>query len=295
MKNLFKNVFRSFSKTKTALVSLFFLMFFSLGVFAILDTTANNLQASYNSLVKKGNLNDLIVNEKYDYGPLTFKPYDDSGREITNETTPFPKPNDKVWIKLTEESKNVSIIQVAFEKDPNRYKGYKDKEGILMSWTGYIPNTPTPDEPIPGEPTPSEPDDSALDWIANQVKLIRNNFIDLLENDPNLSVKNELIKLGVSYRDYQSLEFSDGVNLTKIVDSNPEDQINKLVIYQGNPLTRSISDRFKIYEDIYKKIVNSSLGVDVLKNPVETLKINQKDLIDFYSNLSKKCHNLSKY
>ncbi|WP_027123724.1 ABC transporter permease [Mycoplasmoides pirum] len=262
-------------------------MFFSLGVFAILDTTANNLQASYNSLVKKGNLNDLIVNEKYDYGPLTFKPYDDSGREITNETTPFPKPNDKVWIKLTEESKNVSIIQVAFEKDPNRYKGYKDKEGILMSWTGYIPNTPTPDEPIPGEPTPSEPDDSALDWIANQVKLIRNNFIDLLENDPNLSVKNELIKLGVSYRDYQSLEFSDGVNLTKIVDSNPEDQINKLVIYQGNPLTRSISDRFKIYEDIYKKIVNSSLGVDVLKNPVETLKINQKDLIDFYSNLSK--------
>lgn len=267
MKNLFKNVFRSFSKTKTALVSLFFLMFLSLGIFAVLDNTSNNLNNSYTSLVQKGNLNDFVVNEKYDYGLLQFDALNASGAPITETVA----ANDPVTIKLSESSKNL-LVQTAYDKDKAKYQIYYD--GFQMSWPTTAPSNP-------------------YEYVLSQLTITSTNFGNLLKDDYNINVRSELDLLKLKYREYESLEITDGNLLKKIVNSNPTDEINKLVVYEGVQLSPSLGSIFNIYQDIYQKIHSSPAGASFLSDPVRNSidpqtqlpTIQKEDLLNFYSAL----------
>ena len=73
MKNLFKSVFRSFSKNKIAIIGLVFLVFLSLGIFCVMNNTTNNIRTEFANISKKGNLHDFTVNEVYDIGVPVFE------------------------------------------------------------------------------------------------------------------------------------------------------------------------------------------------------------------------------
>ncbi|WP_033159949.1 ABC transporter permease [Mycoplasmoides alvi] len=268
MKNLFKNVFRSFSKTKTAIVALFFLMFLSLGVFAVLDNTSHNLNNSYVSLVKKGNLNDFVVNEKYDYGPMQFDALDNSTGQPVTETITVGTP---ITIKLSDDSKNY-LVQNAYNQNKAKYEKYY--VGFIMPWPTNI-----------GALTPYE-------YVISQLNDTSLIFGNLLKNDYNINVRSELDSLGLTYRNYESLEITDGNKLKKIVNSNPQDKINKLVIYEGDQLSQSMNDLFLVYQNIYQKIHDAN-SASFLSDPVANSidpsthlpTIQENQLISFYQAL----------
>lgn len=73
MKNLIKNVIRSFKRNKLSIIGLVLLLFFGLGVFCVMSNTTSNITNEYTSLAKKGNLHDLTVSELYDVGKAEYR------------------------------------------------------------------------------------------------------------------------------------------------------------------------------------------------------------------------------
>lgn len=75
MKNLIKNVFRSFKHNKISIIGLVFLLFFGLSVFCVMSNTTTNIQNEYTSLAKKGKLHDFTASELYEIGSANYAPY----------------------------------------------------------------------------------------------------------------------------------------------------------------------------------------------------------------------------
>ncbi len=109
MKNLFKNIVRSFKNNKISLIGLSFLVFFGVGSFCVLQNTTSNITNEYNTVASEGAIHDLTISELYDVGnpgfkvnnagvlfkypqsdPTSFEKYDDfstAGTTIQNLTT----------------------------------------------------------------------------------------------------------------------------------------------------------------------------------------------------------------
>lgn len=210
MKNLLKNVLRSFLRTKIALISLTFLIFLSAGVFSLLNSTTSNLKNSYDNLVQKGNLDEFVVNEKYDYGLLQFE-----------------RKNGR--IELTENSKGNPLVKQALEQNRSKYE----------KLTGFSHNL--------GRANNEE--------TTTLLQKARANLLEALENDPNIKVDKILKEQQVSFRKFQTIDITDGNIQKKVVQSNPEDQIDKLVLYQGQPLpaANSFLELQQLYSELTKK------------------------------------------
>jgi putative ABC transport system permease protein len=65
---LLKNVLKSFKKNKVSIIGLTFLVFLSMGMFTVLNSTTNNINSTYYTISQKGNLHDFNVNEYYNIG-----------------------------------------------------------------------------------------------------------------------------------------------------------------------------------------------------------------------------------
>lgn len=229
MKNLFKSVLRSFTKTKISLISLTFLIFVSVGVFSLLNNTSYNFKSSYETLVQKGNLNQFVVNEKYDYGNYQFK--------LASPPT------------LNSSSDVNKTYTYNIELDPNS----------LNSFVSYIVNSSN-DKDVKDASTfqviADNPDLTINDLSSYpdyQKKV--NKFSEALHNNPK--VKSVLSIDKTNYRNYLALDVTDGAIQKKLVDSNPTDQINKLVLYQGNGLENSYSTDFSNFYNLYYETKNS--------------------------------------
>ncbi len=72
MKNLIKNVVRSFTKNKISILGLIFLLFFGLGVFCTMNNTTTNIRNEYTSLAQEGQLHDFTAAELYDVGTAEY-------------------------------------------------------------------------------------------------------------------------------------------------------------------------------------------------------------------------------
>ncbi|MCQ3907395.1 MAG: hypothetical protein MJ219_01180 [Mycoplasmoidaceae bacterium] len=72
MKNLIKNVVRSFKRNKISIVGLIFLLFFGLGVFCVMSNTTNNITNEYTSLANQGRLHDFTAAELYEVGSASY-------------------------------------------------------------------------------------------------------------------------------------------------------------------------------------------------------------------------------
>ncbi|MCQ3914261.1 MAG: hypothetical protein MJ201_00215 [Mycoplasmoidaceae bacterium] len=75
MKNLIKNVVRSFKNNKISIIGLIFLLFFGLGVFCVMSNTTTNIKNEYTSLANKGKLHDFTASELYEIGSASYAPY----------------------------------------------------------------------------------------------------------------------------------------------------------------------------------------------------------------------------
>jgi putative ABC transport system permease protein len=73
MKNLFKNTLRSLKNNKISVIGLVILVFFSLGIYCVMNNTTTNISNAYNNIATSGNLHDFVVNELYDIGNPSFK------------------------------------------------------------------------------------------------------------------------------------------------------------------------------------------------------------------------------
>lgn len=80
MWNLIKNVFRSLAKSKIAIIGLTFLIFLSVGMFTVLQSTTTNIDTTYDKISSQGNQHDFTVSEKYNTGLFQYTPgnYDQS-------------------------------------------------------------------------------------------------------------------------------------------------------------------------------------------------------------------------
>ncbi|MBQ0045583.1 MAG: ABC transporter permease [Mycoplasma sp.] len=75
MKNLVKNVIRSFKNNKISIIGLIFLLFFGLGVFCVMSNTTTNIKNEYTSLAQRGRLHDFTASELYEVGTASYAPY----------------------------------------------------------------------------------------------------------------------------------------------------------------------------------------------------------------------------
>lgn len=226
MKNLFKSVLRSFSKTKIALISLTFLIFISVGVFSLLNNTSYNFKNSYETLVQKGNLNQFVVNEKYDYGNYQF--------QIASSEADSPKPGEETYnIELDPASLNSLLKNIisSGDKQVNEFSSFKivDKPGLTI--TALAANA---------------------DYQNNV-----NKFAQALQDNQSGKVQGVLNENKTEYRNYLALDVTDGAIQKKIVDSNPNDEINKLVLYNGSGLEKSYSSDFSNFYNLYYETKNA--------------------------------------
>ena len=111
MKNLFRNTLRSLPKNKLNIISLVFLIFLCLSIFCTMSNTFSNISTQYDSIVKSGNLHDIVISELYDIGEPNY--------EITNPEWVILtdiKIEDKGWLEflgyasLGEQTSKKSII-----------------------------------------------------------------------------------------------------------------------------------------------------------------------------------------
>ncbi len=79
MWNLLKNTFRSLTKNKVSIIGLTFLIFLSVGMFTVLQSTSTNIDSTYEMISKQGNQHDFTVSEHYNTGNITQKPGDQQG------------------------------------------------------------------------------------------------------------------------------------------------------------------------------------------------------------------------
>lgn len=273
MNNLIKNVIRSFAKTKTAIVCLVVLVFLSIGIFSLLNNTTKNFDNSYVSLVKKGNLNDFVVNEKYDYGSMKFDIYyktksdnDYTKLEKIENIPQIPPKNISIKIKLNDESKN-NIVLLAYEKNETKYNDFFN--GV---------------EYLDGEWSKNGDIEEDLSILISNSKI---SFRNTLSNDPNIRITSFLEEKKLEYKNYSAINITDEKFQKKIITSNPKDEINKLVIYEGENLFESNSDIYAMYHKLFLEIKTNN-DKNILNDPLNSEKINdelKKYLIPFYKDL----------
>lgn len=239
-----------------ALICLTFLVFLSIGIFSLLNSTSRNLNDSYDSLVQTGQLNDFVVNEKYDYGKMEFSGYVKNKQDPSKEDelefdsangttviTPSVSRGDEVIIKLDLDSYNSITSLVQQDSD---YQKYFD--GILLDWTNFNPST-----------------DKVADYIYATLQNMHNEFFNSVSSNPNFKVTGLLDKLDTTYRNYQAINITDGNIKKKVVDSNHDDAINKLVVYSGTNLSQNNTALFNEFATIHSAI--ATIGKPALKQP----------------------------
>jgi putative ABC transport system permease protein len=64
------------------MIALTFLVFLSIGIFTLLSSTTSNINKTYNSIAKNGNLHDAVVSEQYSIGSADYQFY------MTNDQDP---------------------------------------------------------------------------------------------------------------------------------------------------------------------------------------------------------------
>ena len=120
MKTLIKAILKFFKLSKLSFIGLFILIFFSMSIFTVLNSTNANLTSSYNTVATQGNLHNFVINENYRYG---------QGPYILNTS----KDNQNGDINITnitklDTSENSFTYSINFEIDSSLIQSGKDFE-----------------------------------------------------------------------------------------------------------------------------------------------------------------------
>lgn len=226
MFNLIKSVIRSFKKAKVALISLTFLIFLSSLTYSLLDNTNKNLESSYAYVNQKGNAADLVINEKYDFGTLQF----DSDPSIVNPNVDLTNTN-KVHIFLTAESITPYLNTIISNDSANIYTNLISYEINLNS---------------------NLSNQQRISLVQNEIITASNRLRNQLQSDPNAKIDKILNDKNIEFERYESLDVSEGDLQKKIVRTNSNYQVDKLVLYDGQMIGNSGHNYQQILDQFMK-------------------------------------------
>ena len=274
MKTIIKAILRFFKFSKLSFIGLFFLIFFSSTTFTTLNNVTINLNESYKKITSEGNLHDFVINENYRYGDGPF---------LLNTSSNTNSFNGNVNV--------VSITKNGELNSPNSYsvslslnKDLSLDENSNFKWTyAYLQilqeNSKEFQQFVSFSVTiESSSDINMTNWTSNDSFVseldnkIKSKKIDLdiyvKEQYKNFFISNLEKEFNVSVRSFESLNINNTKQniFFKLIESNPNYSIDKLVVYDGNNLTEtwdnSIFDINKYNSEDFKN--NKKLSRDLI-------------------------------
>lgn len=255
MTTIIKAILKFFKLSKLSFIGLFVLIFFSLSIFTVMNSTNINLTQSYQKISTQGNLHDFVINENYKYGngPYILNTSESGSsngdvdiKAISNSN------NDKKTYSVTFEL-NLSLIEKGGSYEwTQAYEEYCN-DSKFDSYKTFI-STITLD---------SEQDVNINNWKSNsdfksKASSIVSNKSSNLESDVQEFWEdkfiNEVEGVGTSIRNFNSINISNSKQniFFKLINYSPDFTIDKLVIYDGNTLTSNTD-----FSDV-DKVINSS-------------------------------------
>lgn len=289
---IIKSVLRFIKNCKLSIIGLFTLIFFSAGIFTLLNQTTQNLQNSYNYITKQGNLHDFVINDNYTIGNadyiFTYK--NGSKRNENNKTfatyqfTPnnltVENATSDIYTNINWTGAYLKVFQNFFDNknlNMNEWTNYKnnyilfEKEFELNSKdTTDDTNTAQPSVPE-GNGTIKNPiNTSAIYDFMFQKKISLKSFsLKEIENIFFKNLTSESDLSGLTYRKFNALDVNNTKQnvFFKVVESSPEYSIDKVVYYNGNHLEND--------EKLYSNITNGL--VDAIGKTTPTIE--EKTLI----------------
>lgn len=275
MKTIIKAILRFFKYSKLSFVGLFLLILFSSATFNTLNNLTINLNTSYKKISSEGNLHDFVINENFRYGQGEYS----LNKGLDSETGTI---NIKSINIMNESmSQNPIVYNVTFELNKN----LANNPSSNFYWTYAYNNILNSNNEkfktflmFDAQIESSSGDINITNWRNNQEFV--NNAISIVDNKKALLndfVKNEYKSIylteleqnfDINTRSFNSINISNTKQkmFFKVIEQNPNFEIDKLVLYEGNNLTTSwdtskldinsySSNDFVMNKDISREIV----------------------------------------
>ncbi len=257
MKTVIKAIVKFFKFSKISFIGLFLLILFSTTTWTTLNNLSINVNTSYKKVANEGNLHDFVINENFKYGNgpyLLNYPHNEElkgtldVKEIVQirGSTPLNKTSDySVLIELNDSlikdiqsglywtfgyKKVLENNSLDFQKFKNfRLEIYNAENDItLENWDEYFKENFIKKNFVNNlNKFISERQVELEEFVKKEYKEI---YLEDLKKDFNVDV-----------RTFNSINISNTKQDTffKVIESDPENKIDKIVLYQGNNLTKS--------------------------------------------------------
>lgn len=242
MWTIIKSVLRFFRSSKLSIIGLFLLIFFSTGIFTVLNNTNINLKKSYETISVNGNLHDFVINENFSLGYANYeKDGDPTGNGTDTTKTQKFKPSTLNNSSDSDWTNSYEIIRQKYYK-PNQSEPYLYSEYFVFSISYKT------EEEL--QQKLSDKLSALANFTSKQIKIIYDD---------------ELKKLPVSFRRFTSLNINNTKQniFYKVVESSTEYEIDKLVyyrdgyIYNGND---KLSKPTNLYNLIFDNFSTDTLN-----------------------------------
>ncbi len=268
MKTLIKAILKFFKLSKLSFIGLFILIFFSMSIFTVLNSTNANLTSSYNTVATQGNLHNFVINENYRYGQgpyiLNTSQNDNDGDvEITSITK--ISESDSNYIYSVNFALNTSLIQAnqdfewtyAYSDVFNKYKD--DKNSFFYKNFLSFQKIINSQEDITLENWTTKND--FVTSVTSIISQNNSNLVNYVESFYQEEFINEVtIQTNTEIRSFNSINISNTQQniFFKLIESSPENQIDKIVLYSGKNLSlpADFSDIDKVLSASQQELLN---------------------------------------
>lgn len=252
MWNLLKNTFRSLAKNKISIIGLTFLIFLSVGMFTVLQSTSTNINTTYKKISREGNQHDFTVSEHYNTGNITQQPGDQQGGHYglssdgeqvywPDQTASGDKYTKTYYFHLYADASDDSLVGTFYNKHKDEtsgvahdliYRSYTITNSNHLTYmdgaSGTPPKSTKTAKQISEELIGTEGNSDSKDITAYFASWT-NDLLNYLEqeNSPlNQYLTSDEMKDEVYFRNYSSLNINnstDGI-FYDVVLSQPEDE-----------------------------------------------------------------------
>lgn len=230
MWTIIKSVLRFFRSSKLSIIGLFLLIFFSTGIFTVLNNTSINLKKSYETISVNGNLHDFVINENFSLGYANYQ-VDGMPTGSNGTKTQKYKPSTLSNTDQSDWTNSYEIIRQKYYK-PNQSQPYEFSQYFTFSIT-------------------YKNDEDRIQQLSDKLSALAN----FTSTQIKVIYDDELKKLPVSFRRFTSLNINNTKQniFYKLVESSTDYQIDKLVYYR-NGLIYNGNDKLSKPTNIYNLI-----------------------------------------
>lgn len=283
MKTIIKAILKFFKLSKLSFIGLFILIFFSLSIFTVLNSTNVNLTESYQKVSTQGNLHDFVINENYKYGNGL---YTLNTTESSSSSSSSITPNGDVDItKIDNVNSDKKTYSVTFTLNEDLVKSSSSDYQWTYAYESFYNNSSSMSKykTFTSTITLSTASSETLttsNWKNNtEFKTSASSAVSSkssgLTTDVQEYWKEKFIsevkeKTNTSIREFESINISNTKQniFFKLIESSPSYSIDKIVIYDGNNLTSpaDFSDVDKVLNSTSSDLqTNASLTRDIVK------------------------------